>query len=30
MKYLWLIVPVVFLVLWQMRRSANQKTRGNR
>ena len=27
MKMLWLVVPVVFLALWWMRRSGNQKTK---
>jgi hypothetical protein len=27
MKMLWLVVPAVFLVMWLMRRSGNQKAR---
>lgn len=30
MKLLWLIVPVVFLALWWMRHSANQKAKTTR
>ena len=28
MKMLWLLVPVVFLVMWWMRHSANQKAKS--
>jgi hypothetical protein len=28
MKILWLAIPVVFLVLWMVRRSNNQKARS--
>jgi len=28
MKMLWLLIPVVFLALWWMRHSANQKAKS--
>ena len=30
MKFLWLIVPAAFLVMWWMRHSANQKMKGGK
>ena len=28
MKILWMVIPVVFLVMWWMRHSANQKAKS--
>jgi lipopolysaccharide biosynthesis regulator YciM len=30
MKMLWLVIPVVFLVMWMMRRSSKQKARSSK
>ena len=30
MKMLWLLIPVAFLAMWWMRRSGNQKAKGNK